>query len=402
MSFDLPTASLSTNTIEVTPTSFGEALDPSSTVYQQPLLTGASATKRRRSSKGTMPSVVKRSASTPNVRGLAAADAAALSLSAADKRRNKLGYHRTSVACDQQPQPERRPRTGSRAEATSGEGSGSSSSSPALPPGQGVPLVGSFSTYSPLRSDLPPNYKSPHGTTRASNSTSMKAPPLPQPYGYTHEVGNPQMWDRSSFNERPSGARVSRLQETEDPSSNYWKLAESPMTPGFPPFTGHVTHSPQHPPSSSSAFLNREGQREVNGWPLPPRAMSFGQIEDLPVDYANRYAFHRDYKHNVGDDMYPPSLETGIMSMGSTSESTPASTSLPSRSQPSHSFGVSPVWGAFSGHQMSGMIGKSSEAIAGWYSGEAAPLAQVQEEDTGPQYGGSSSMFYQGGGHKPG
>jgi hypothetical protein len=41
---------------------------------------------------------MKRSASTPNVRGQAAIDAASLSL-AADKRRNKLGYHRTSVAC---------------------------------------------------------------------------------------------------------------------------------------------------------------------------------------------------------------------------------------------------------------------------------------------------------------
>lgn len=54
--------------------------------------------RRRRSSKPTMAAIVKRSASTPNVRGLAVADGAALSY-AADKRRNKLGYHRTSVAC---------------------------------------------------------------------------------------------------------------------------------------------------------------------------------------------------------------------------------------------------------------------------------------------------------------
>lgn len=44
---------------------------------------------------------MKRSTSTPNVRGQAAADAAALALSA-EKRRNKLGYHRTSVACGEQ------------------------------------------------------------------------------------------------------------------------------------------------------------------------------------------------------------------------------------------------------------------------------------------------------------
>lgn len=45
---------------------------------------------------------IKRSMSTPNVRGQASADAAALALSA-DKRRNKLGYHRTSVACGKNP-----------------------------------------------------------------------------------------------------------------------------------------------------------------------------------------------------------------------------------------------------------------------------------------------------------
>jgi hypothetical protein len=44
---------------------------------------------------------IKRSMSTPNVRGQATADAAALALSA-EKRRNKLGYHRTSVACGEQ------------------------------------------------------------------------------------------------------------------------------------------------------------------------------------------------------------------------------------------------------------------------------------------------------------
>lgn len=41
---------------------------------------------------------IKRAMSTPNVRGHATTDATSSALSA-DKRRNKLGYHRTSVAC---------------------------------------------------------------------------------------------------------------------------------------------------------------------------------------------------------------------------------------------------------------------------------------------------------------
>ena len=53
--------------------------------------------RRRKSSKGSIISTkLKRSASTPNVRGLGIVDAG---MSLADKRRNKLGYHRTSVAC---------------------------------------------------------------------------------------------------------------------------------------------------------------------------------------------------------------------------------------------------------------------------------------------------------------
>ena len=52
-----------------------------------------------RAAAGTArPGKIKRATSTPNVRGQASADAAALALSA-EKRRNKLGYHRTSVAC---------------------------------------------------------------------------------------------------------------------------------------------------------------------------------------------------------------------------------------------------------------------------------------------------------------
>lgn len=52
---------------------------------------------KSRAGAGAKSAKVKKSMSTPNVRGQAAADAAALA--SAEKRRNKLGYHRTSVAC---------------------------------------------------------------------------------------------------------------------------------------------------------------------------------------------------------------------------------------------------------------------------------------------------------------
>jgi Fungal Zn(2)-Cys(6) binuclear cluster domain len=65
----------------------------------QPLIS-PSATRRRGPTKRAMAStVIKRSSSSPNVRVMASNDTSSMSMS--DKRRNKLGYHRTSVACGQ-------------------------------------------------------------------------------------------------------------------------------------------------------------------------------------------------------------------------------------------------------------------------------------------------------------
>ena len=58
-----------------------------------PLTSAAILSQRRRRKDSTS---LKRSASTPNVRALSNNDAG---MTLAEKRRNKLGYHRTSVAC---------------------------------------------------------------------------------------------------------------------------------------------------------------------------------------------------------------------------------------------------------------------------------------------------------------
>ena len=58
-----------------------------------PITTAAMLSQRRRRKHSAS---LKRSASTPNVRGFPNDDAA---MTLAEKRRNKLGYHRTSVAC---------------------------------------------------------------------------------------------------------------------------------------------------------------------------------------------------------------------------------------------------------------------------------------------------------------
>ena len=57
-------------------------------------LTSAAILSQRRRRKNSHS--LKRSASTPNVRSLSNSDSG---MTLAEKRRNKLGYHRTSVAC---------------------------------------------------------------------------------------------------------------------------------------------------------------------------------------------------------------------------------------------------------------------------------------------------------------
>jgi len=97
MPFDQKTPSSPVQITEALPSPFGDDLDRSHGAPEDPPPLPGNIHRRQRSTKGTMPAIIKRSASTPNVRGLASTDTAATSL--ADKRRNKLGYHRTSVAC---------------------------------------------------------------------------------------------------------------------------------------------------------------------------------------------------------------------------------------------------------------------------------------------------------------
>lgn len=57
-----------------------------------------STLKKRKAAKGKGPADLRRSASTPHLHGPPVGDSGPLSPNS-DKRRNKLGYHRTSVAC---------------------------------------------------------------------------------------------------------------------------------------------------------------------------------------------------------------------------------------------------------------------------------------------------------------
>ena len=78
------------------PTHLNNTLSHPSQPEMQIIPSPINTSRRRRPSKGAGSAGLKRSASTPNMRKLTAGETA---MSLAEKRRNKLGYHRTSVAC---------------------------------------------------------------------------------------------------------------------------------------------------------------------------------------------------------------------------------------------------------------------------------------------------------------
>jgi hypothetical protein len=105
MSFDPLVASAGVVGLPVNDTLPSHSSEARFELQPNPALTGLTtahshqqAVKKRRSSKAKVGPELRRSSSTPHMRNLALANSGELSPTG-DKRRNKLGYHRTSVAC---------------------------------------------------------------------------------------------------------------------------------------------------------------------------------------------------------------------------------------------------------------------------------------------------------------
>lgn len=410
---------------QVPPSPMGSAADPispfdytdlGSVPSQQPMSRASAslaAARRRRSSKGSMMSSLKRSASTPNVRGLVTGESA---MSMADKRRNKLGYHRTSVACghcrrrkircllalddpqnrcsncirlkkeccffpvDQQPPLDRRPRTGSKA--GSGETSASSSSSPAL---AGGPVIDQFSQFHPLpvsTQDYPPSAASINATTSSPSRRNNS-----RTYEFSYHPDR-SYWESPFYEHGPTSAGHST---PEDPSHSYWRMGDSPMTPAYSQFSGPPNSVAHHQFESRANFAGFTSPREDHGWPVAPRSMSFGQVEDLSHGYPNPYpsSVSMDYRRRPSE-LYPPSLQASSESSKNNSlceVSTPPLTATVT-SQPMSHF-VSPAWNTLPGHSA---LSKAPE-YSTWYS-EPAPLAKVQEEEVGPSFNDVSGAVF--------
>ncbi|KAI9788859.1 MAG: hypothetical protein M1816_006523 [Peltula sp. TS41687] len=391
-----------------------------------PPLTAVPIHRRRRFSKSGMPAIIKRAASTPNVRGLATSDVTAMSY---DKRRNKLGYHRTSVACGHcrrrkircllapddpqgrcsncirlkkecnffpvdQPPPSEASKGPALKESRNVRGQTSSSSpSPNNQQRAVKDHISNYHQYSPasIPSSTHQDFNTPptDGGGRTASVPSMSrqpllaaptvrpvlphmqtAPPLPGTVEF-QAPERPAGWESSPYLDQSPMSNGHRP-VLQDPSSNFWKLTESPITPAFSSFAGPPGVPAFHHRESVSAFPYAV-QREDPGWPLQSRSMSFSHLEGLSINQSGHYPAAHDYKQTLQPHPYTPSYAP-ITSL-------PEPTSAP----PDGRTAMAPSWNpSYTGNSIGGMPSRSSESFGGWYP-EPGRLAQVAEEaSTGP------------------
>ncbi|KAK3169040.1 hypothetical protein OEA41_005488 [Lepraria neglecta] len=379
-------------------------------------LTSAAILSQRRRRKNSHS--LKRSASTPNVRSLSNSDSG---MTLAEKRRNKLGYHRTSVACghcrrrkircllapddaqnrcancirlkkdcnffpvDQQPQCDRHPRTSSKADTG---GSTSADSSPAMVGGH---LPEDFNVYSQLPLSAP--YLSARGSIGGELVSPLTRAPLTS-QGYEFPQHNRTSWG-SPFPDVPSSAALSSPGDAPHP---YWgRHADSPMTPGFSPHpSGPASslHSASDTRSSFTSFAPSAPSRSDSAWSVPARSMSYGLVEDYHM--SNQSPYHHPQQAPMelrrrASLMNPPSLQTSNNSSNtSLNEAHMTPLSAPVSTPPLQHWGIPSTWAPL---PSSSYVSKAPD-YGSWY-GEP-PLAKVQEEDLGPHYGSEPAILYAG------
>jgi hypothetical protein len=182
----------------------------------------------------------------------------------------------------------------------------------------------------------------------------------------------------------------------EDPTSNFWRLAESPITPSPYSSIPLQTNLSAVDCSGSTNGFSPEVARDMNGWVLPLRSMSLGHLGQVgglqspAVNYPTSFGYDNEYKGAAVSELYPSSVNTSTASF-TASISEPAS--APSDSQ----FVLQPGWSTTFGgtHEMNG---KPLENYTSWYE-DAGHLAQVDEESQGPHFTENPAIFFPDGTH---
>ncbi|TIA30515.1 hypothetical protein D6C79_09648 [Aureobasidium pullulans] len=271
---------------------------PSASYYHTPTLphsSSAGIAKRRKNSKVKMSPILKRASSTPQLNGLSVQESGGLSPTALDKRRNKLGYQRISIACshcrrrkircvlaesddmgrcnncirlkkecvfypvDSAGGPE------SRAQTKGSKDSSVISNSPSEmhPPGSKLEHDHETGRFPHLASNAPPEYGSVDPATGLGISTGT---PVASEFAFARP-GYPAIYTND-------------MSGTEPPTPVHWSSSQMGEYPNYSTTTAE--HSPNVYPSFSFP-----PQRDEYALQQPPlRSMSYGHIEPQLGNFA--------------------------------------------------------------------------------------------------------------------
>ncbi|KAI4147946.1 MAG: hypothetical protein LQ340_005305 [Diploschistes diacapsis] len=382
-----------------------------------PSVSSSNPARRRRPSKTASGSTLKRSASSPNVRGPSTQTDVALSL--ADKRRNKLGYHRTSVACvhcrrrkirclsaaddpqnrcsncirlkkecnfypvDQQPTQELRARAGSKVELKTGSNSASSSSSPGLTVGTSADQIENFNHF-PI---VPVGGHPFSGAIMTSAGVAMSPPGSAAPFTTRFEF--PDQAHRNHWDAQYYGSPVV---PSDEHTNDFWMKPDTPLTPSYPSYPSAMPVPSNHQLHHEPTYPAYEIPKTESGW-QPARSISYGHLDDVPHPQEGfGHFYHPEARRNTMD-MLPPSLRrSGSSSIASVSEG-PGTTLAGTGPVLTMAPQAMPLpWQ----HSMPLQSPKSMEFGGGWYP-DPGHLAKVSEEhEPSPHYVGDQTLLYSG------
>ncbi|KAF2794092.1 hypothetical protein K505DRAFT_31076 [Melanomma pulvis-pyrius CBS 109.77] len=400
-----------------------ERFDRHPTLPGQGLITSPHqhSNKKRRPSKGKVPPEIRRSSSTPHMHNLALSTSG--ELSPTDKRRNKLGYHRTSVACghcrrrkirclvanedpggrcancirlkkecnfypvEQNPETQRS-HTGSAKETSIGAPASSTTSSPLHPASNSSEKVDDFRP--PFNATTPGTLAPRYGVPP---DTEVESPRVPQPSGM-HMQHPPYPYPPPIETQWPPTTGFlpsSSVVETSPSSSTYWRPSPSTANSAY---GSDSNVSGGHTPAAMSATSNLSYGSHHDGpsWgppnlQPPTRSMSYGNIEGLPQHYSNQGLGiqSHDFPRRTSPYPYPTSLDTNPSTLRSTTlgSSTAAPLSAPIVTNQQYTY--PPTWSPYGGMQNPAQeMHMQARSMSGQWYPEPGQLDQVQEEGGPP------------------
>ncbi|KAL6710849.1 hypothetical protein ACN47E_007906 [Coniothyrium glycines] len=386
--------------------------------------------KKRRSSKSKVTSDLRRSSSTPHMRHLALGNSGDLSPTS-NKPRNKLGYHRTSVACGHcrrrkircllAPEDltgrcancirlkkecnfypvEHNPDHPQASVASSKDASvraplTPTASSPHHPSTVAGERVGDFRAPYPGVSSTPSANFAYHGEVdHDSHQTAGGMPVQPPSFPYPHAIET--QWPPTNTY-LPS----STIAESPQSTTSYWR--QSPTTANSA-YGSESNVSGSHTPAAMSTSSTMSYGHQDNHWNAqqtyqqPTRSMSYGNIEGLAQQYPSQgLGIHHEFARRTSPYPYPTSIDTSTSTMHATTVGGSTSAPLSAPVVPNQSY-YPQSWNSYDAapHQGPQMPMPGRSMSAQWYS-EPGHLDRVQEEGVAPMTFHQPGMpqFYSG------